>query len=609
MRHSLFQSLQAIVVTTCVTSVAGAAAAQGGIKFEPLAPKNSLVVFWAQDLADTAARFGESGPGAILKAPELEPVVAPLKDAASKERAKQLQELGVDVDEVPWPGACGGAIVVEHDEELDAPSLGVVFWADYGSRAEAARKLASGVLKGMEREFGNAFEEVEVQGGHKATKVEFPSEESSNNPQAPQPPRRRPRGPVDELGQFAAMPESFYFLEVEGQCFVASSVPLLEEAIAASTGKGAEGIAGSADWRGVTGMLGEQDVGAVLMIQPLKTLMAPMFVGPMAAAGNVLGGLFGDVRAIALGVKGPHGESLLSASAAVYVPGEKSGVWEILSHSTPIEDPPAMIGDHAVTFQRVNVRFSQIMKMIGGIVDSLSGPEADAIAPMLDQFGPSLDKAFTSMGPAVWSVSHAPMGADAEGRGVTAIACSSEESANAALATILPTAGMTPRDFKGQVVYGSDQADLEIGLGGGGVIVGTAASVEQALRSSTDPAAKSLSEDTLFRRCAAGIGTGPVVGWGYSDIPELIDQNRKLMVAAASEELPGELFIDIGGDGPLQAAIPAELDPKMIDALEKVDQSVLVRFFGPLVWQLRSDEKGLAFNGVWLKPSTGEKVD
>ena len=39
----------------------------------------------------------------------------------------------------------------------------------------------------------------------------------------------------------------------------------------------------------------------------------------------------------------------------------------------------------------------------------------------------------------------------------------------------------------------------------------------------------------------------------------------------------------------------------MKPALEKIDLAMLNRYFGPLVWDIRSQAKGLQMRAVWLK--------
>lgn len=264
--------------------------------------------------------------------------------------------------------------------------------------------------------------------------------------------------------------------------------------------------------------------------------------------------------------------------------------------------PPTLLGDDAVIYQRMNVRFSGIMAMIEDIVASLPENEADVIAPMLQQYGPGMTKAFTSIGPEVFTVGRkAPEGVEGM-KNFTAIRCTDEKTTNALLATMLPSMGMMPRDFQGQIVYGGEGLGSEIGLGGGALVMGAEAAVEQALRSASDPAMKSLGENPLYRKCLASLAPGEIVGWGYADVPILLDQNRKA-VLALDERFESDADDGDDEDGnSMGVLVPTPfINESMKPALEKIDLAMLNRYFGPLVWDIRSQAKGLQMRAVWLK--------
>lgn len=573
------------------------------VKFESMAPKGSALVIVAHNLNATTARF-ESGPlGQLMVAPEIESVGAPVRKESARKRAEQLQALGIEVESVPWPGPMGIAVFVEHNEELDAPEIGLLAWADYEVRADAAGKVFDGLIRDLEKDAGHPFEQVEVHGGAKATRVELPAEPSTDDPQDPQPPRRRPPSGIDALGSVTAMPEALYFIRVGSQFFAASNVATLEDAIAVSSGKVAASVADSDDWRGMATLIGESDVSITLVIAPLAEVMAPLFAGPMESVKGILSQLFGDVRAVSLAVRGADQQNIVDASLAIYIPGEKSGLMDLLSESTPIEAPAAILGDEAITYQRLNVRFGQIMAMLEGIISTLPEFQADAIAPMLEQYALGLTKAFACLGPAISTVSRkAPGGTDGT-RSITAIRCTDEKATNALLATILPQAGLMPRDFQGQVVYGGDGMEMEFGLGGGALVIGEAESVEQALRSSTDASLKSLGEDPIYRKAVSSIAPGSVVGWGYTDMPTMLDMSRK-DILAMNEQVPEEFVADgaaaDGEENGLGILIPAQFDPALEPALEKLDHTVLSRYLGPAVWDVRSVSKGMKVRFQWL---------
>ena len=574
-----------------------------GVKFESMAPKGSALIISAKDANASMVRYAESPIGQIMRAPEIAPLMVEANKETALKRSESLQELGVDAEEVPWPGPTGAAIFVERDEELDALELGLLVWADYGPRADVAGKIFDAVIRKMEKESGKSFEQVEIAGGTKAMRIVLPNDDEGADPQDPQPPsRRRPRG-MDALGQITALPEAMFYVRVGTQFFAASSVATLEDAIASASGKPIPCVADTEDWRGMSTLIGDQDVSIVFLTAPIQALLTPVFAGPMASAQVVIKEMFGDIRGWAITTSGKNDQAILDIAVSAYIPGAKIGLMDLLSDASPIMPPPTLLGDDAVIYQRMNVRFGGIMAMIEDVVASLPENEADAIAPMLQQYGPGMTKAFTSIGPEVFTIGRkAPEGVEGI-QSFTAIRCTDEKTTNALLATMLPSMGMMPRDFQGQIVYGGEGLGSEIGLGGGALVMGADAVVEQALRSASDPAVKSLGENPLYRKCLASLAPGEIVGWGYADVPILLDQNRKAVLALDErfESDADDADADKDGDS-MDVLVPKPfVNEAMKPALEKIDLAMLNRYFGPLVWDIRSQAKGLQMRAVWLK--------
>ncbi len=591
----------AISLATAHTSAAD------DLKFELMAPKGSALVLECKNVHGTVARLEASPIGQLQKDAAIESSVAASRSEVEAQRKEQLQRMGIDLQEVPWPGPMGIALFVEHNEELDAPELGLLFWADYQERADDAGKMFDGVIRELEKDSQKPFEQVEIAGGVRATRIVLPVEAEEEPGRDPQPPsRRRPRG-IDALGEITSLPEAVYFIRSGSQFFAASSIPALEDAMAVSAGKSVPCVADTEDWRGVVAFVGERDVSVTLLTAPIQELIAPIFAGPMASSRIAANEMFGDVRAWSFSLGTSDGASFADVSISAYVPGTKVGLMEILSNATPIQPPPVLLGDDAVVYQRFNVRFENIMEMIEDVVASLPEQEADAIAPMLQQYAPGLGKAFSSLGPEVSTVGRkAPDGVEGM-RTFTAIRCTDEKATNALLATILPSAGMMPRDFQGQIVYGGEGIGMELGLGGGSLLIGSPEAVEQSLRSAGDASTKSLAENELYIRALSALAPGSVVGWGYADMPVILDQNRKALLSM-DETLAAESGGAAGGgskeddkDAATDVLIPTRLNPATIGSLEKVDLALLNRYFGPLVWEIRSDTKGLTARAMWLR--------
>ena len=598
------RSLPVFIVSLVACVCAQSSLAADTIPFERLAPKGSALIASAKDVNALIRKIDESPIGQFFVAPELAPALKAVREEQRRASVEAFKELGADVEEMPWPGPVGLSLFIAHNEELDAPEVGALLWADYQDRADAAGKVFDAVIKKAEKELGKPFEEVDVAGG-KATRIEFPSEDGEPGPQQPQPPRRGRPGPLDALSEFAEVPEALYYFRQSTQFFVASSVPVLEEAIAAAKGQAGPSISDSDDWNGVQSLMGASDVSLVVLPAPLEELVEPMFAGPMASAKVVVSKLFGGIRGFALSGRAEDGVAMVSFGTVIYAPGERTGVLDILSEATPIEPPPSLIGEHAVTFQRMNVRFAKILELIEGVVSSLPDNESDAIQGMLEPFQMGLKQGLSSLGPAVWSITE-PLAAGATvQRGLTAMKCSNEKVANALLATMLPQAGMMPRDFKGQVVYSGEGMPVEVGLGGGALLIGTPEAVEQALRAASDPTAKALADDPLYRECAAAVAAGPVCAWGFVDTASMIDATNKTAAAQAAKMGSPEPQPAAEEDDPYAIVMPNSYDDLMDAALEKVDHAMLARYFGPIVWDARSETKGLVMRGQWLRPKPG----
>ena len=158
-------SIRMSLVALATSFGAVALASADGVKFESMAPKGSAMVVSLKNLNATAARLEASPLGQIMKAPEIESAVAQVRKDLATQRKTDLQALGIEAEEVPWPGPTGLAVFVERNEELDAPELGVLWWADYEGRADAAGEVFAGVIRELEKEAGKSFEQVDIQGG------------------------------------------------------------------------------------------------------------------------------------------------------------------------------------------------------------------------------------------------------------------------------------------------------------------------------------------------------------------------------------------------------------------------------------------------------------
>jgi hypothetical protein len=565
---------------------------------EDLAPKSTFLAVGVKDLGALVERFSSTPLAKLLDDPKIKALTdEPAQAAEAEARRKRLAEMGIEGDSVPWPGAMRLALFVDRDAELDADSIGVMACADYGANADAASKMFEGIIGKLERDSGRGTEQVDVGGGRRATVIPLPKEDEELGDGG----RPRPRtNPLDGIGQVAATPDSLFYLRDGSRFWIASSVASLEDALAAAEGRG-EALSSVEDWQGASAQLGSVDAHAMLFTAPLQPLVRPLLSGPMGPMQPLIQKLFGDIRAWGFGLSVGTDRGMVELSSTAFVPGEKLGLVSLVSDGVEVDAPPAMCGDDALSYQRLNVRFDGIMKLLEDALAALPDMQAEQIAPLLEQWGPGMRKAFGAIGPAMWSFSNPVPGSEGGTRSVTVMRCSDERAATALIALAAPSAGLMPRDFQGGQVYSGEGVPVAIGLGASAVLYGDLAAVEQVMRASTDASARSLAENAVYKRAAASVPAGPVSGWGYVDAVRSFDLNRKAMLA--EDGLIGRMDDAIDEQDEVTDMLPMQLPPSMRDALQQVDASLLAQYLGPIVYEMRPSDRGLAIRAWWLPPA------
>lgn len=565
---------------------------------EDIAPKSTFLAIGVKDMGALAARFSQTPLAKLLDEPSVKVLLeSPDEVAAADARRKRLADMGIDRDSVPWPGPVVAALFIERDVELDADGIGVLLCADYGKDADTAGKMVEAVIARAERETGRGTEQVDLGQGRRATVIPLPVGDEPMGRGG----RPRPRAnPLDGLGQVAATPDSLYHFRDGSRFWFASTASALEDALAAAEG-GGNVLSAAEDWQGASAQLGTCDAHALFFTSPLQPLVRPLLAGPMGPMQPLIQKLFGDIRAWGFGLNIGGDLGMVELSSTVFVPGEKVGLVSLVSDGVALDAPPAMGGDDAVSYQRLNVRFDGIMKLLEDALAALPDMQAEQIAPILEQWGPGMRKAFGSIGPTMWSFTNAVPGSEGGTRSVTVMRCRDERAATALVALVAPTAGLMPRDFQGGQVYSGDGVSVAIGLGASAVLYGDLAAVEQVMRAATDPSARSLAENPIYRRASSSVPSGPVSGWGYVDAVRTFDLNRRAILA--EDGMVGRMDRAVDRREDMLDLLPARLPASISAALKDVDASLMSRYMGPIVYEIRPSDRGLAVRSWWLPPS------
>lgn len=569
-------------------------------EIQDISPESTLVAVSARNVAAAVERFAQTPLGKMLE----DPAVKALMDEAADEKAREdrrarLAELGIDADGVPWPGPLGMSLFVERNVELDVDGIGLLVCAEYPTGADTAAKMVDAIIRRLEKETGRGTEQVDLGNGRTAVMVPLPADEEELGDG-----RRRPRAnPMDGLGEIVATPDSLLYLREGNRFWLASSAAALEDALAATEGRGGKTLSGTEDWQGAAAQLGATDLSVMFFTAPLQPLVRPLMAGPMGPVQPLIQKLFGDIRAWGLGVTVAGESGMVELVSTAFVPGDKQGLVSLVSEGVAIDAPPAMGGDDAISFMRMNVRFDGIMKVIEDALAALPDMQAEQIAPLLEQWGPGMRKAFGALGPTMWSFTSASPGSESGTRSVTVVRCADEKAATALVAIAAPQAGMMPRDFQGGQVYSGEGMDVAVGVGASAVLYGDLAAVEQAMRAASDPSARSLSENPVYRRAAASVKPGAVSAWGYVDAVRSFDLNRKALLSESG--MVGRMEVAMDDQDEVLDMMPMDIPASTRDALARMDAELMSRYVGPLVYELRPSAKGLSFRMWWLPPSGG----
>lgn len=563
---------------------------------EAIAPQSTFLAVSAKDLHASwqAIRAGQLGK--LFDDPKLKELVGDDSKELEKALDGAAKELGIERKDLVLPGRVGMALFGERDEELDAMTMAFIVVADFDDRADSgARMLMASFEKGA-KEAEVKIEKAELDGKEvwiipmgddEAEEVEADDEFD---------------GMGMELGAFGSGPETMYFMRDGEHMLLASSMASLEEALLATQGKGKSKTLGSSDdWRGNAALLGSTEMSVTVFTGPLKDMLGPMMMGPMAMVQPAMASLFGDIRTFSLGFDMQPKDSILEVSGAAFIPGKKEGLVSLVAKGQPVSAPPKLLGNESVSYTCANVAFGELWKTIEAAVASLPEMQAEQLAPTLTIYEPIMTKAFAVMGPSIHSAQWADANAESGVGSVTAIACSDEKACMPMLQMFAPSIGMMPRDFQGATIFGGDATEFSVGLGSGQLLLGDSSGVEQALRAAGEKDTKGIAELPVYKRCAAAVGSGAVSAWGFTDTTAQFEVQKSVMGRLEGVQDGFDGFVDDAGN-PLDDIVTEEAIENVADMMAKFDAELMKKYIGPSVWWLAPADKGFSFRVRLLMP-------
>ncbi|MSR41915.1 MAG: hypothetical protein EXS10_08465 [Phycisphaerales bacterium] len=570
------------------------------LNIRDLAPKNSFVIVGIADLPATVDRFAATSLGHMWSAPEFKEHVDKLKsawDAAVKERAVAG---GFEAADVTWPKSAGLCVAGELDEEtgLEVPvTMFFVDWADDGEKSTKWLESALADAEKTAKEDGKTTTYEEIRGRHVLVVTDAEEEVAPEGDTGMQDDFSPPA-----FGAGAFDFKTNHYAIDKGRVLYASTAvgmgDLLTKIDAANTATDA--VSSNPAFAGALELAGGEGDGYVVVL--LENLGSIASGSPeLAIAQPFLKQIFGDVQAIS--AKIAANEGTIELAAAVYIPGEKTGLTALLDHSTELTAPPSIVPADAVSYSRFNVRFDAILPTLDEIAAGLPPEFGDMIKMQIDSYRPAMTSAFAAIGPDIHMYGTVPeAGSDAPGKSITAIrmnAGKENEQAVGDMLNLFPM-GLESRDFNGMTILSDEFSDFAVGIGGGWLALGSAPSVEQTLRAvDAKDAGSNLSADATYSSSVQALGGGEVVAAGWINAPRQFESTAELMESLQDQVggmAGGDAEGEEGGDVPMLG-----IDRDSLPGLETfMNPALIKRFLGQQVWDVRSTDKGYRARYIML---------
>ncbi len=597
-RFAIRARLIAVTAVLAAAPFVVAAPADETPTIRTIAPVKSFLLFSMDDVRGTVERFRKTPLHELWESETVQSAVAEEWKEFKEGMSKRLQELGLPEDTLSWPVSIGVAAFLERNEELDTSEPMFVAIADWGDGADKMAAFFDASFAEAAKESPDRIETKEIR-GRKATIFTPELPESEPDPGM----GGMPTNPLPGLKKLVFVRDGQRFL-------VAGGTYAMEDALTAVDVPPSKLVTDEEDARGALQQLGSGDMVAILRTAPLAPMVDQMAMGPAALILPMLGQLFGDIQAYGFSatVDGPVG--MVDSAITIYTPGGRKGLLSLMEPA-PISPAPAIVPQDAIGYGHMNVGFKQVMEIVEGVVAGLPEAVAEEVDASLQMYGPTLKKALAVLGPDVhvYTTVTQPISPESESNTV-AIACSDEQAVIPLINMFAPMLGFESRDFVGQTIFSAPGVPMSIGFGGGHMVLGATANVEQALRSSSGEGKGSASARTGAEQSAmALLPAQPMVGWGWYDTVAGLEVARQIALAqGASGE--GEImdFIDEQGKV-VKEVIGVEMPSKMLDALRTMDSEFLSKYVGPQLWQFSADSKGLAYRLSLLRPKAKPAAD
>jgi hypothetical protein len=565
------------------------------IPFADIAPANSMMVIAVDDMDGMIRQFKATPLSGLCEIDSFQKMMTEQYGNMMDGLDDSMEEMGIEDPGSMRPDAMGFSVYVDLDEETGQARSFVLGYGDFGKNSKDVQVLMKNALDGQRKQGRTEIDTTEIRGREimVITQIAQPEDDDMDDD----------FGGMGDMMMFGdpstLLPDmtTLYYVWDDSRMLMANDVLAIDEALGVFDGDKGSPVSDEDDYQAIVEMLGDTDAMVVMRFSPLGELMAPMMMGPAGMVEPVIDEFFGPMEGIGFSVNLADDASapgMVEARGAVYAPGDKSGVLSLMDTSTMVDvDPPKLIPSDAISFSRMNIDFKKIIPMVREMSAAIpmGGEEIDNA---LDMYEPSIKPALDTLGPEMYSYGtvRRPIAVDSASS-VMMIKANESDRVHPLLATVGPSMGMEPRDFKGETIWSDDMQSMSMAVAGPWMMVGSSRAVEQSIRS-MDGKGESLAENAVFRNSVSPLANSEAVGWGWLDTIENYAVQRESL-EGMMDAMGGfnEFALDDNGQDLFQDFLS--------DSIFEITPEEMAECMGPMIWSLTTSDSGWT-QKMWLLP-------
>ncbi len=601
---------------------------------ERIAPENTILIAGTKDFKGMSERFQNTPLWALWNSEQLQKMRADMMKEMGEGVDKMLEELGVEKDSLVAPrGPVGLALFTTRDPELDTPMVGFMMVADYGDAANAEKTdaIVQAALAKGEKEGQIEFDHKDI-GGRTVYTIDLAKLESKAA-------ANDEMGDIDMGGGLPIpMPSAkdmmkgvtkLHYVRDGNALLLSSDMDTLADAMdSPDAKKGQEKHATDRpEVKAILEKLGDSDVYAVLLTRDLMDLVAandPMGIAPMVR--SMARSAVGEVQGYGYSARFDGATAMMEQTITAYMPKGKQGLTTLMDVPAKQGALPPFVGADTISYSNVSFRFAGVMDALRKVVASNPMLQMQGAGEYLEQAAPMVSQITATMGTqVVWATSSAKPYTAGNRQSMFAIECTKPQEFENLISGLAAQGGMEARDFLGQRIYtmpegmmdmlpvpGMDMGPMSLGIGGGYILLGATSSVEQGLRSTSQPGNAGLASNTDYQRAVAALSKEGVVAWGYTNTVDALESSLAVQRAAMEEDMKA-MMEDMnaeGEDGGEDAkAFQAHMEEQMKQStkmFDLMDFNLLRQHIGPAAWQVQSTEDGFVMRWYQLGAAGGK---